>query len=226
MCDIIWWGELDMWIFDQTITIDYVLTRILVVMVMVFGIFPLKQYMCAFVANKLGDWTARASGKLTINPLVHFDFLGAICMLFFTLGWPRSVPVNPVNFSKRKRDWFFTGITSPLVHICAGIIGGFLFAISRHFSVIMQTTFFNSFITFFIYLNVVCAAYDFLPIEPFKGLAIFQVFMSDNALKWYYAHYYIVSFVLCMLLIFGFFNGFINITQSIIYNFIIKITAF
>jgi Zn-dependent protease len=64
----------------------------------VFCTLPVHEYAHAFVADKLGDKTARLSGRLTLNPMAHIDILGAIMILFVGFGYAKPVPVNPRNF--------------------------------------------------------------------------------------------------------------------------------
>lgn len=57
-----------------------------------------------WVADRCGDPTARLMGRITLNPLKHFDPVGTLCMLLFGFGWAKPVPVNPLNFRDYRRD--------------------------------------------------------------------------------------------------------------------------
>ena len=57
-----------------------------------------------WVADRCGDPTARLMGRVTLNPLKHFDVVGTLCMLVFGFGWAKPVPVNPLNFRNYRRD--------------------------------------------------------------------------------------------------------------------------
>ena len=63
---------------------------------------PVHEAAHAWVADKLGDPTARYRGRLTLNPAAHFDLMGCISMLLFGIGWAKPVPINPMNFDDRK----------------------------------------------------------------------------------------------------------------------------
>ena len=54
------------------------------------------EYAHAFVANRLGDTTAKEQGRLTLNPLVHLDLLGTAMLFIASIGWAKPVPVNPI----------------------------------------------------------------------------------------------------------------------------------
>lgn len=56
------------------------------------------EFAHGWMADRLGDKTARWNGRLTMNPLRHLDPIGAFSMLFFGIGWAKPVPVNPRKF--------------------------------------------------------------------------------------------------------------------------------
>ena len=64
--------------------------------------FPVHECAHALAAYRLGDGTAKLFGRLTLNPIVHFDPLGGILLLVssligFGIGWAKPTPVNPIN---------------------------------------------------------------------------------------------------------------------------------
>lgn len=65
------------------------------------------------VAYRMGDKTAKYSGRLSINPMHHLDPLGAICLFFFGFGWAKPVPVNPWNFNNKKSGMVWTSLGGP-----------------------------------------------------------------------------------------------------------------
>lgn len=71
-----------------------------------------------WVAERCGDPTARLSGRVTLNPLKHFDLIGTLMMLFVGIGWAKPVPVNPLNFRNYRKDDLkvsLAGITANLL---------------------------------------------------------------------------------------------------------------
>jgi len=56
-----------------------------------------------YVAYLLGDPTAKSQGRLSLNPIVHIDVIGLICMVIAGIGWAKPVPINPANFNMRNR---------------------------------------------------------------------------------------------------------------------------
>lgn len=67
----------------------------------VFCTLPFHEYAHAFVATKLGDQTARLSGRLSLNPMRHIDPLGALMIVLVGFGYAKPVPVNFKNFKNR-----------------------------------------------------------------------------------------------------------------------------
>lgn len=57
-----------------------------------------------WVANRCGDPTARLMGRITLNPVKHFDPAGMLCLVFFGVGWAKPVPINPLHFRNYRKD--------------------------------------------------------------------------------------------------------------------------
>ena len=83
-----------------------------------------------FVANKLGDPTAKFMGRLTLNPLAHIDLVGTIIMpvmLFvisngqFLFGYAKPVPINPMNFKNPKKDMAISAAAGPVTNIVLAV---------------------------------------------------------------------------------------------------------
>ena len=62
-----------------------------------------------YAAYRLGDPTARNLGRITLNPVKHFDLLGFLSMLVFHVGWAKPVPINSRYFKNPRRDMALTG---------------------------------------------------------------------------------------------------------------------
>ena len=77
----------------------------LMIMVLSFT-FSVHEFMHAWVAEKMGDDTPRRQGRITLNPLAHFDPLGTIMLLLAGFGWAKPVQYNPNNLKKFKNKLF------------------------------------------------------------------------------------------------------------------------
>ncbi len=142
----------------------------------------------AFVAYKLGDPTAKYMGRLTLNPIKHFDPIGALCMLICHFGWAKAVPVNMMNFKNPKRGMALTALAGPATNLMLGFIGATLYGM---FFNILPTTYTSeflyvlasallTFLFYFGYLNIFLAIFNLIPVPPFDGSRILGAFLSDR----------------------------------------------
>jgi len=167
----------------------------------------------AWTANRLGDPTAKANGRLTLNPLAHLDPFGTLALIFIHIGWGKPVPVDLRNLRHPSRDNFLIALSGPAVNLILALIG----AIILHFGANIPTIvdFFSTFIT----LNIILMVFNLLPVPPLDGSKVWHLILSDES---YYTLEQMGPFILMAVLIFsytagGFLTNFIgSISQSII----------
>ncbi len=75
-----------------------------------------------YVAYKLGDGTAKAFGRLTLNPAKHLDLIGTLFMFLFGFGWAKPVPVNTRNLRHPKRDMALVSLAGPLSNLLLALV--------------------------------------------------------------------------------------------------------
>lgn len=77
-----------------------------------------------YVADRLGDPTARRAGRLTLNPLAHLDLTGTLVfVLTRMIGWAKPVPVNPAYFRNPRRDLLWVSLAGPAANfVLAGVL--------------------------------------------------------------------------------------------------------
>ena len=84
-------------------------------------VLTLHEFAHAYVAYKCGDPTPKWNGRLSLNPLRHYDLVGLLCFTFVGFGWAKPVAINPENFRKYRLG---LGLTA-----CAGIVMNYLTAL-------------------------------------------------------------------------------------------------
>ncbi|MFQ6967837.1 MAG: site-2 protease family protein [Subdoligranulum sp.] len=77
-------------------------------------VIPFHESAHALISWKLGDSTAKDMGRLSMNPLRHFDPLGALCMIAAGVGWAKPVGINPTRFKNPKRGMAVSAAAGPL----------------------------------------------------------------------------------------------------------------
>lgn len=184
----------------------------------VFCTLPVHEYAHAFVADKLGDKTARLSGRLTLNPMAHIDILGAIMILFVGFGYAKPVPVNPRNFKNPKKGMALTALAGPFSNILMAVVFMFLSNVLSLFGSSLFVQAFYIFFSFAASINIGLAVFNLIPIPPLDGSRVLELLIPD---KYYYkfAQYerYIVI-VIFGLIVFGVLDAPLAFLQNHLYS--------
>ena len=129
-----------------------------------------------WVAYRLGDDTAKLSGRLTLNPLRHLDPIGFILMVVARFGWAKPVPVNPLNFrGNRKTGMLWVALAGPVMNILLAYLAVLilhLLEVLINNQIISYNPYFITFIQVFFQINVVLASFNLIPLPPLDGSKI------------------------------------------------------
>ncbi len=182
-----------------------------------------------YVANRLGDPTAKSLGRLTLNPVKHIDPFGFICMALVGFGWAKPVPINTRYFKKPKRDMALCAAAGPLSNLLLAFVFALLLRLELTFMPQFFTTEFQynvfSLLYTFLYLgirlNISLAVFNLIPIPPFDGSRILLTFLpSDVYFKiMKYEQYIYIGLMLLLLL--GFLDTPINFVTNLFMKLII-----
>lgn len=143
----------------------------------------LHEVAHGFMAYKCGDDTAKAFGRLSLNPLKHFDPIGLLCFLFIGFGWAKPVPVNEMKYKNFKRGQRLVSLAGIVVNlILAFIFSGlyFFFYDFLSFSPNLFLNFVGYFLLFGFMVNISLAIFNLLPIYPLDGFNFLRSFMKPN----------------------------------------------
>lgn len=164
----------------------------------------LHEIAHGLVALWNGDNTAKAMGRLSVNPVKHFDLVGFIMLLLVGFGWARPVPVNPNNFKHRR----WGAVSVSLAGVVTNLLLAFLFALPYHaigkLYVINDKTYYLMyflfvFCQFMVTLNISFALFNLLPLFPLDGYRMIAGFTGeDNGFMRFLRKYslYIMLFLL------------------------------
>ncbi len=159
-----------------------------------------------WVADKLGDPTARAMGRLTLNPIKHLDPVGTL--VFFltqTIGWARPVPVNPLNFKNPKRDMIWVSVAGPASNVAvAALCAIFVKHGVRPLSVFLPDLVLTPLVLMLIIsvqLNIGLAIFNLIPIPPLDGSKVLAGLLPARLFSMYH-EFERWGFILLLLLVF------------------------
>lgn len=168
-------------------------TTVFLVLLVAVPAIILHECAHGWVANKLGDPTARLMGRLTLNPIKHVDLLGTIivpAVLYLAhalgwmpslilFGWAKPVPVNPSRLRDPKRDMGIVGIAGPVTNILIALMLAQL--IRWGFFPALAGVFFWG-----VMLNLSLAIFNLLPIPPLDGSRVLAAFLPEKIERAYY----------------------------------------
>ena len=140
---------------------------VLLIPVLLFAL-VFHEFSHAWVANKLGDPTARYAGRLTLNPMAHLDPIGGLMILFVGFGWAKPVPVDIRYLSNPRVDMMKIAFAGPASNLLLAFIGGTILRLG-----FVQGTM-AMMIMFFTQINIMLAVFNMIPIAPLDGSQIFS----------------------------------------------------
>jgi Zn-dependent protease len=154
------------------------LTFVLVAIPLLFSII-VHEVAHGWVAYRMGDPTAKWSGRLTFNPLKHLDPIGTLMLFLAGFGWARPVPVNFNNISDRRKGLIFVSSAGILANIlfafAAELLNRLFFTPSSGMPTILQ------YVAYYVFqINITLAALNLIPIPPLDGSKILMGIVSER----------------------------------------------
>ena len=173
---------------------EQLVAAIIVVAIMLLVGFPVHEFSHALAAYRLGDSTARFMGRLTLNPIVHFDPLGGILLAVtfiagsaFAFGWAKPTPVNPNNLQGGRSGEAIVAAAGPISNLVLAIAAAlplrYLIAnpdlADQIPPLVLQVLF------YFVLINLVLMVFNLFPIPPLDGSKVLFAFLPPQvAWRW------------------------------------------
>jgi len=166
------------------------------------------------MANYLGDPTAKYAGRLTLNPLKHLDPLGSVILPIFLIlmaklsgggiifGWAKPVPINSYNLRDKKYGEAKVALAGPGSNLALALVFGLAL---RFIPVLSSLPGFYLMFSYIVYINILLAVFNLLPIPPLDGSHILFTFLpySMQNIKIFLSQF---GFFILLFIIFFFFH--------------------
>lgn len=143
------------------------------------------EFAHAFVALQLGDATAKLLGRVSLNPIRHLDLFGSLAFLFVGFGWGKPVPINPYNM--RGVSPMVGAAISALAGPASNVLLAFLVTIPFRLNVLPSgglDPYILRFVDSLISVNILLAAFNFLPIPPLDGFSLARLVLPRHVSAW------------------------------------------
>ncbi len=154
----------------------------------VIGIIPaiicitLHELSHGLAAYALGDDTAKKAGRLTLNPIASFDWMGFLAMALFHFGWAKPVVIDPRNFQRPKRDMALTALAGPASNFVITAVFLFLYGLiytpmlnmGRFGEIVLQMVGTTS------EMSLMLGLFNLIPIPPLDGSKVLFSVLNDD----------------------------------------------
>jgi len=138
------------------------------------------EFAHAFIADKLGDDTAKFAGRLTLNPLAHVDWTGLLMLVLIGFGWGKPVPFNPYNLKYKKWGATMVALAGPLANLINIVIFGSLLKMVAIFTLLPINNLLVQFLNLLIIINAVLLVFNLIPIPPLDGSKLLFALLDDS----------------------------------------------
>lgn len=167
-------------------------------------VLTLHEAAHGLAAYALGDKTAKAYGRLTLNPFSHIDLIGFICMLLAGIGWAKPVPVSPERFKikNKKIGMAITAIAGPLANFLITffclLIWVYLVSFQEGSKILIGLA---DFLLITAQVSVGLMVFNLLPIPPLDGSKVLFLFLPSKTINFLYKYEQYIRFAFLILLI-------------------------
>lgn len=162
----------------------------IVVAIMLLVGFPVHEFSHALAAYRLGDGTAKLFGRLTLNPIAHFDPVGGVLLAItflgsaasggaFGFGWAKPTPVNPMNLRYGRRGEAIVAAAGPISNLVLAVAAAIpLRYLVANPELAGQVGLLFQILQLFVLINLVLMLFNLIPIPPLDGSKVLFAFLD------------------------------------------------
>ncbi len=166
------------------------LALLVTIAIIVVVSFPVHEFSHALAAYRLGDGTAKLMGRLTLNPVAHFDPIGGVMLILSGLvalqahaailfGWAKPTPVNPSNLRYRQWGEAIVAAAGPLSNLVLAVAAALplRFILAARLDVPEIAIYI---LADFVQINLVLMVFNFIPIPPLDGSKVLYALLDPR----------------------------------------------
>lgn len=156
--------------------------EIIILIIAIFIVTDIFEFTKALASTLMGDKLPKSQGRLTLNPLKHFEPIGFMLFVFTGMGWGKSVETSMVGYKSKRAGTLVTYITPIVVSlIFAGLIKVALVFLAVFFADVVWADYLMTFLGTLRHYFVIIAVFNLIPVYPLCGNRILRCFLSPNA---------------------------------------------
>jgi Zn-dependent protease len=169
---------------------DRLIPAAIVVAIMLLVGFPVHEFSHALAAYRLGDGTAKLFGRLTLNPIAHFDPVGGVLLAItfigsaasggvFGFGWAKPTPVNPMNLMYGRRGEAIVAAAGPISNLILATAAAIpLRYLLGNPELAVSVGLLFDILVLFVQINIVLMLFNLIPIPPLDGSKVLFAFLD------------------------------------------------
>jgi Zn-dependent protease len=169
---------------------ERIISAAIVVGIMLLVGLPVHEFSHALAAYRLGDGTAKLFGRLTLNPIAHFDPVGGTLLALTFIGsaatggalgfgWAKPTPVNPLNLEGGRRGEAIVAAAGPISNLVLAIAGAIpLRYLVANPDLVVQFPIVATVLDLFVQINLLLMIFNLIPIPPLDGSKVMFAFMD------------------------------------------------
>lgn len=189
---------------------------------------PVHESTHAWAAYKLGDPTAKNMGRLSLNPLRHFDPIGALCMIVAGFGWAKPVPIAAVTrFRHPRRDMALSAAAGPASNFVLAFFCMIFYKLVYYLAPIAAAWDFAAAVLFqLVWTNITLAVFNLLPVPPLDGSRVVTAFLPQQAYFGLMRYERYIMLALFAALMLGWLDTPLRVVDNAVWTFLVYATQF